>query len=40
MLAAINVCGDIVYGLLYTVHGGLGMYVIVLLFLYLCLEGL
>ena len=40
MLAAINVGGDVVYGLLYTVHGGLGTYVVVLLFLYIYLEGL
>ena len=40
MLAAINVGGDVMYGLLYTVHSGLGMYVVVLLFLYMCLEGL
>ena len=40
MLAAINAGSDVVYGLLYTVHGGLGMYVVVLLFLYICLEGL
>ena len=40
MLAAINAGGDVVYGLLYTIHGGLGMNVVVLLFLYMCLEGL
>ena len=39
MLAAINAGGDFIYYLLYTVHGGLGMYVVVL-FLYICLEGL
>ena len=40
MLAAINAGGDVVYGLLYTIHGGLGMYVVVLLFLYVYLERL
>ena len=34
MLAAINVGGDVIHGLLYTVYGGLCMYVVVLLFLY------
>ena len=40
MLAAINAGGDVVYSLFNTVHGGIGMYVVVLLFLYMCLEGL
>ena len=40
MLAAKNAGGDVIYGLLYTVYGGLGMYVVVVLFLYMCLEGL
>ena len=40
MLAAINAVGDVIYSLLYTVHGRLGMYVVVLSFLYMSLEGL
>ena len=40
MLAAISVGGDAMYGFLYTVHGGLGMYMVALLFLYIYLEGL
>ena len=40
MLAAINAGGAIIYGLSYTIHSGLGMYVVVLLFLYMYLEGL
>ena len=39
MLAAINAGGDVVYVLLYTIHGGFSMYVVLLL-LHICLEGL
>ena len=40
LLAAFNVGGDSAHGLLHTVHGGLGMYVVVLLILYIYFKGL
>ena len=40
MLAAFNAGGDGVYGLLYNIHRGLSMYIVALLILYICLEGL